>query len=106
MAIMTVSSTPTSRPSVACTSPVSSRAGAVLDALTRHGAMFFDELQQDARLLPVELETALGELVSTGLINADSYAGMRAMLLPATKRASMDRKRRRGAGPTMEEAGR
>jgi ATP-dependent Lhr-like helicase len=31
---------------------------------------------------------------------------MRAMLLPATKRASNDRKRRRGAGPTMEEAGR
>jgi ATP-dependent Lhr-like helicase len=85
---------------------VSSRAGAVLDALRRHGAMFFDELQQDARLLPVELETALGELVATGLINADSFAGMRAMLLPATKRASNDRKRRRGAGPTMEEAGR
>jgi ATP-dependent Lhr-like helicase len=31
---------------------------------------------------------------------------MRAMLAPATKRASNDRKRRRGAGPTMEEAGR
>lgn len=88
------------------TPDVSSRAGAVLDALKQHGAMFFDELQQDARLLPVELETALGELVSTGLINADSFAGMRAMLLPATKRASNDRKRRRGAGPTMEEAGR
>jgi ATP-dependent Lhr-like helicase len=85
---------------------LSSRAGAVFDALKRHGAMFFDELQQDARLLPVELETALGELVAAGLINADSFAGMRAMLLPATKRASNDRKRRRGAGPTMEEAGR
>ncbi|MDQ2822273.1 MAG: DEAD/DEAH box helicase [Pseudomonadota bacterium] len=85
---------------------LSSRAQAVHEALQRHGAMFFDELQQDARLLPVELETALGELVATGLINADSFAGMRAMLLPATKRASNDRKRRRGAGPTMEEAGR
>ncbi|HEX8480196.1 MAG TPA: DEAD/DEAH box helicase, partial [Telluria sp.] len=85
---------------------LSSRASAVFDALKRHGAMFFDELQQDARLLPVELETALGELVAAGLINADSFAGMRAMLLPATKRASNDRKRRRGAGPTMEEAGR
>ena len=85
---------------------LSSRAGAVFDALKRHGAMFFDELQQDARLLPVELETALGELVAAGLTNADSFAGMRAMLLPATKRASNDRKRRRGAGPTMEEAGR
>jgi ATP-dependent Lhr-like helicase len=69
--------------------------------------MFFDELQHDARLLlPVELENALGELVSTGLVNADSFAGMRAMLQPASKRASNDKKRRRGAGPTMEEAGR
>jgi ATP-dependent Lhr-like helicase len=85
---------------------LSSRAAAVQEALQRHGAMFFDELQQDARLLPVELETALGELVSAGLINADSFAGMRAMLLPATKRASNDRKKRRAAGPTMEEAGR
>ncbi|MDB5949666.1 MAG: box helicase [Massilia sp.] len=86
---------------------VSPRAASVLAALGRQGAMFFDELQQDTRmLLPVELENALGELVSTGLVNADSFAGMRAMLQPAAKRASMDKKRRRGAGPTMEEAGR
>lgn len=85
---------------------VSPRAALVLDALRRHGAMFFDELQFEVRMLPVELENALGELVTTGLLNADSYAGMRAMLLPSSKRASNDRKRRRGAGPTMEEAGR
>jgi ATP-dependent Lhr-like helicase len=85
---------------------ISARAGSVLEALRRDGAMFFDELQIDARMLPVELENALGELVSTGLVNADSFAGMRAMLLPAAKRASNDKKRRRGAGPTMEEAGR
>jgi ATP-dependent Lhr-like helicase len=57
-------------------------------------------------MLPAELENALGELVSTGLVNADSFAGMRAMLLPANKRLSNDKRRRRGAGPTMEEAGR
>jgi ATP-dependent Lhr-like helicase len=86
---------------------ISPRASSVLEALRRDGAMFFDELQIDARLLlPVELENALGELVSTGLVNADSFAGMRAMLQPASKRASNDKKRRRGAGPTMEEAGR
>ena len=85
---------------------VSPRAALVLDALRRHGAMFFDELQFEVRMLPVELENALGELVTTGLLNADSFAGMRAMLLPSNKRASNDRKRRRGAGPTMEEAGR
>jgi len=85
---------------------ISPRAALVLDALRRHGAMFFDELQFEVRMLPVELENALGELVTTGLLNADSFAGMRAMLLPSSKRASNDRKRRRGAGPTMEEAGR
>lgn len=85
---------------------VSSRAASVLELLQRHGALFMDELQHDARMLPVELENALGELVSVGLVNADSFAGMRAMLLPASKRASNDKRRRRGAGPTMEEAGR
>jgi len=87
---------------------ISARAMRVLEALRRDGAMFFDELQGDARLLPVELENALGELVATGLVNADSYAGLRAMLLPAAKRATSDKRRRRGGGalPTMEEAGR
>ncbi|MGJ9416593.1 DEAD/DEAH box helicase [Massilia sp. CMS3.1] len=85
---------------------MSPRAAKVLEMLRRDGAMFFDELQFDARMMPVELETALGELVATGLVNADSFGGLRAMLLPASKRASNDKKRRRGAGPTMEEAGR
>ena len=85
---------------------VSPRAAGVLEALRRHGAMFFDELVHEVRMLPVELENALGELVTLGLVNADSFAGMRAMLQPVAKRASMDRKRRRGAGPSMEEAGR
>jgi ATP-dependent Lhr-like helicase len=95
-----------SLPGLAGPPDISPRAASVLEALQRDGAMFFDELQHDVRLLPVELENALGELVSAGLVNADSFAGMRAMLLPASKRASNDKRRRRGAGPTMEEAGR
>jgi ATP-dependent Lhr-like helicase len=78
----------------------------VLDTLRREGAMFFDELQHELHLLPVELETALGELVTAGLVNADSFAGMRAMLLPANKRASNDKRRRRSGAPGMDEAGR
>ncbi|MES2160934.1 MAG: DEAD/DEAH box helicase [Pseudomonadota bacterium] len=95
-------------PAVAAEIEISPRAARVLAALRRDGAMFFDELVQDARLLPVELENTLGELVATGLVNADSYAGLRAMLLPANKRASNDKRRHRGAGaaPSMEEAGR
>ncbi|WP_343729281.1 DEAD/DEAH box helicase [Duganella sp.] len=93
-------------PAVASEIEVSPRAARVLETLRREGAMFFDELSHDARLLPAELENTLGELVATGLVNADSYAGLRAMLVPANKRASNDKRRRRGAGPTMEEAGR
>ena len=93
-------------PAVAAEVEVSSRAVRVLNALRNNGAMFFDELSHDARLLGAELEDTLGELVATGLVNADSYAGLRAMLVPANKRNTMDRRRRRGGGPTMEEAGR
>ncbi|WUR10960.1 DEAD/DEAH box helicase [[Empedobacter] haloabium] len=93
-------------PAVAAEVALSPRALRVADALRQHGAMFFDELAHDARLLGAELEDALGELVQTGLVNADSFAGLRAMLVPAAKRNTMDRRRRRGGGPTMEEAGR
>lgn len=93
-------------PAVASEVEVSPRAARVLAAMRRNGAMFYDELVHEAHLLPAELETALGELVATGLVNADSYAGLRAMLVPANKRNTMDRRRRRGGGPTMEEAGR
>ncbi|WP_426194843.1 DEAD/DEAH box helicase [Massilia sp. DWR3-1-1] len=92
--------TPTGPPTL------SPRAAHVLSQLQRDGALFIDELQQGAHMLPVELEKALGELVATGLVNADSFAGLRAMLAPAARRASHDKQRRRGAGPTMEEAGR
>jgi ATP-dependent Lhr-like helicase len=97
-------------PAVAAEVHVSARAARVLAALRREGAMFFDELAHDARLLGAELENTLGELVATGLVNADSYAGLRAMLVPAAKRNTLDKRRRRGMGlgmaPAMEEAGR
>ncbi len=65
---------------------LSARGRDVFDALTRHGAMFFDELLHETRMLPIELEAALGELVGAGLANADSFAGLRALLKPAAAR--------------------
>jgi ATP-dependent Lhr-like helicase len=86
---------------------ISARAQQVLEALARHGAMFIDELLSDTRLLPTELESALGELVAAGHVNADSFAGLRALLLPATKRTSPGKRRRHGAAPpSLEDAGR
>ncbi|HZY33053.1 MAG TPA: DEAD/DEAH box helicase, partial [Rhodanobacter sp.] len=73
--------------SVAASDPqeilLSSRAQAVADTLQEHGALFFDELLDAARLLRTELEDALGELVAAGRVSADSFAGLRALLLPA-----------------------
>jgi ATP-dependent helicase Lhr and Lhr-like helicase len=85
----------------------SSRAEAVLGHLRSHGASFFDEIAQGTRLLKVELEDALGELVSRGLINADSFAGLRALLVPAAKRGSRHGRRTRRANLLgIEDAGR
>ncbi|UVM54844.1 DEAD/DEAH box helicase [Pseudomonas sp. B21-012] len=83
------------------------RAQRVHTVLSEHGALFFDELVHDAHLLPSELENALQELVAAGLISADSFAGLRALITPASKRQG--RSHRRGRGPLfggMEDAGR
>jgi ATP-dependent Lhr-like helicase len=89
---------------------LSPRAQRVHDALMQHGAMFFDELLGDTRLLRVELETALGKLVAMGLANADSFAGLRALLPSAAARHGSRRRagrRLRGALiGTMDDAGR
>lgn len=88
---------------------LSARGERVREALATHGAMFFDELQADTRLLPVELEGALGELVAAGLANADSFAGLRALLKPAAKRQARHMPRARPGGALiggMDDAGR
>ena len=77
---------------------LSSRASMLFDALSRHGALFFDELVSEARALPLEVECALGELVAAGLVNADSFAGLRALIAPAVARQRGSRSMtRRGA---------
>jgi ATP-dependent Lhr-like helicase len=76
---------------------LSSRAKAVGDYLTGHGASFFDELLGGTRLLHTELEDALGELVASGLVTSDSYSGLRALLVPSSKRPPQHRRRGRRA---------
>lgn len=86
---------------------MSARAQRVFDCLQAQGALFFDELQHEAHLLRSELEDALGELVAVGLVNADSFAGLRALLAPASKRSRTTRRSRGGAFiGGMDDAGR
>jgi ATP-dependent Lhr-like helicase len=83
---------------------LSSRARRVLDVLHAHGASFFADLRHDAGLLGVEVEQALGELVAQGLVTCDSFAGLRALVMPAERRRRLQR-RRPGHEP-IDDAGR
>jgi len=55
---------------------------AVLEFLRERGASFFDDIAEGIRLLPVEVEESLAELVALGLVNSDSFGGLRALLSP------------------------
>jgi len=86
---------------------VSARAQRVLRLLESQGASFFDEIGDGTRLLRSELEDALGELVTHGLVRCDSYAGLRALLIPPSRRvAPGGRGRRRASLSGIEDAGR
>jgi ATP-dependent Lhr-like helicase len=84
----------------------SPRAQAVVGFIRDNGASFFDELVDGTRLLRPQVEEALAELVALGLVNSDSFAGLRALLMPADRRRGNGRGRRRGALFGMEDSGR
>jgi ATP-dependent Lhr-like helicase len=82
------------------------RAQPVLDCIKQHGASFFDELVEGSGLLRPQVEEALAELVASGLVSSDSFAGLRALLAPSDRRGSGAGRRRRPAIFAMEAAGR
>jgi ATP-dependent Lhr-like helicase len=79
-------------------------ASAMAEFLQAHGASFFDEIRHGAGLLQAQAENALGELVAAGVVSADSFAGLRALLQPLQRRRAA-----RGRNPGMsglQDAGR
>jgi ATP-dependent Lhr-like helicase len=70
-------------------------AEAVFDCLDRRGACFFADLTSRTGHLAAEVEQALWELVAAGLVTADGFDPMRALLDPRRRRAEgKDRARR------------
>jgi ATP-dependent Lhr-like helicase len=82
----------------------------VHDVLRANGALFFSDLIRLSGLLHTQLEQALAELTAWGLTAADTFAGLRALITPASKRPMLTRstryRMRRGAAPGVDEAGR
>src|SRR3989442_4090110 len=91
--------------------PLSSTAKAMLAAFEQRGALFFGDLVNATGLLRTEVEKGLGELVAWGLVSSDSFAGLRALLVPSDRRRPLagggdPRRRGRVAPFGIETAGR
>ena len=78
------------------TLPLSHAGRAALDALEQRGASFFGDIVNATGLLRTEVEKALAELVAWGLVTSDSFAGLRALLVPSDRRRPIGPGRRRG----------
>ena len=89
---------------------LTTRARAVMEHLGAHGASFFDEITESVGMLPVEAEEALAELVALGVVNSDSFGGLRALLVPAGQRGRAPgragRRKRQMSLFAMADAGR
>ena len=70
------------------------------------GASFFDEVVSGTGLLRAQAEEGLGELVAAGLVSADSFSGLRALLIPSERKRRLATRRRRMALFGLEDAGR
>jgi ATP-dependent helicase Lhr and Lhr-like helicase len=89
----------------------SSNASVVRDVLAERGASFFHDLVAACGLLPTQVEAALAELVAAGIATADSFTGLRALLVPEHKRAALSattqrRRRSQAAAYSVANAGR
>jgi ATP-dependent Lhr-like helicase len=92
------------------TAELSAGAQTLFETLANGGALFFTELVHRTGLLPSQVEEALSQLAAIGLVTADSFDGLRALLVPSNKRPTFGRdigKRRRKRNlASIEFAGR
>jgi ATP-dependent helicase Lhr and Lhr-like helicase len=87
---------------------LSSQAETVAGYISQHGASFFHDIVAGTGLLRSQVEDALAELAAHGMVNSDSFGGLRALLVPSAERKPFGGARRRGrtASYGMDDAGR
>jgi len=74
---------------------------AVRDYLAGRGASFFTDIAEGTKLLRAQVEDSLAELVANGLVISDSFAGLRALLTPGSRKTQAAA-RRKHRQPTYE----
>jgi len=75
-----------------CEEGLSRYAERVLEVLTRCGASFMSTIRTETGLFPTQIEAALAELVSRGLVASDGFSGLRLLLAPLDTRRRGNRK--------------
>ena len=86
---------------------LSSDASLIIKALKDKGPSFFLDLVQQCGLIKTQVENALAELTSLGLVTSDSYSGIRALLSPVNRKNRSNRNGKRRRTPyEIEDAGR
>tara|TARA_R110002095_G_scaffold113878_1_gene99428 strand:- start:20 stop:1117 length:1098 start_codon:yes stop_codon:yes gene_type:complete len=86
---------------------LSATARHILGVLETRGAAFFDDLVERCGVLKSQCEQALGELAAAGCITADSFAALRVLLTPPSRRRPLHGARRRGVSVVgLDTAGR
>jgi ATP-dependent Lhr-like helicase len=82
------------------TSFLSPVAQAVLQLLKQRGALFFPDMVRATGRLKAEVETGLWELVAAGLVTADGFENLRALVTPkSTSGSGLGKGRRRRHAP-------
>jgi ATP-dependent Lhr-like helicase len=75
--------------------------------MMENGACFFIDLVQATGMLRTQVEAALGELASWGMVTSDNFAGLRALVTPNGQRPRFSPRRgRRAALSPFDAAGR
>jgi len=79
----------------------------VHDYLRNRGASFFTDIVENTELLRSQVEESLAELVANGVVVSDSFAGLRALLTPGSKKTqAAARRKQRQPVYEMASAGR
>ncbi len=79
----------------------------VYNYLITRGASFFTDMVEGTNLLRSQVEEALAELVAYGIVVSDSFAGLRALLMPSSRKTqAAARRKHRQPVYDMASAGR
>jgi ATP-dependent Lhr-like helicase len=95
------------QPGPAATAEFSTTTRTVYDYLMTRGASFFTDIVENTKLLRSQVEEALAELVANGIVVSDSFAGLRALLTPGSRKTqAAARRKHRQPVYEMSSAGR